>query len=85
MKELVKFLDNETAKVHQATDKNAAVSGMLKETRKHYKLDLRTVQEIGGVLEFVYKLENVTAAAVYITATAKKTPRVWENISYLIL
>ena len=85
MKQLNKFLETEAAKVNNATDKNAAVSEALKNIRKHYKLDLRTVQEISGSLEFIYKIENVTAAAVYITATAKKTPRTWENISYLIL
>lgn len=84
METLLKLLDEVILNDSDAADKNAAISEAFKTIGSIYKLDLRTVQEIGGNLEFVYKVEN-TDPAVYITGTAAKSPRVWVNIAYIII
>ena len=84
MQNLIKFLDNQIAAVGAAKNKHAATTAALEKIRTANKLDLRETVEINGTIEFIYKIENVNAS-VFITATANKTPRTWQKLSYIIL
>ena len=84
IQELFLMLDGLTRKVSKTANKNAAVSEALKTIRKYYKLDLKETAEINSNIEFIYKIEGIKEA-VYIIATANKTPRTWKQLSYLII